>query len=628
MDIPYGFDCYTFSKNEVKLFERDVIKIKHSFIGPPRKLKNRLPPGVSSPNGQSDLDYVMFTRKNEDYSPEQLRALAEAGRLNVTENYLNKKVFCGIKIQIGISVVANFLQTGLQYRPPIRGKSELVNGSWTGIVGGLTIDHENHNSYEIAFGNFLAYDEEYPYIKFGPFFAIESKLLMLTGSSRAIEASAFGTNMSKEVYLTVALLIIILSVLAAFRVHWQHTKSRAMEEFLNNLIEKTGTGGTQSEQVIDVVTSGGDPASVLSNKQKQKTEVMGPKREEISILHLVLNFLFIYITMLLNKPSVEFDDLIWPKPAGHSQKAQAHWQQYKLQHHNKNYNHERATINRLPKEVWDELPEKYREMIERRRRKKRHLPSTTRVLSYIWSAACLVMASIYSGEMLAVILLHADQNIDTVHQLINSKPPIEPVIRQDDFTYNLMLKSLDENLLRLHKMTKIIPRTEVYTRRFIENVSNRKQALLGDDELIETIYDIYHKYYPLYKSKVTYLQFPISIMYRKDFNSTKESQLRRGIVQIFEMGLIQRWYQAQKDTYIQWYDTYEKKDADKKDSQVRQAIAAADPKYKPLSVRQFESFFRFMIMCKLFAFFVLIMEMIHYKLTHSLEASNEVHYRE
>lgn len=250
-----------------------------------------------------------------------------------------------------------------------------------------------------------------------------------------------------------------------------------------------------------------------------------------------------------------------------------------------------------------------------RARKRKRLPTTVRIVSYLWSAACFVMASIFSGEMLAVILLHTDQNIDTVAQLVNAKPPIEPVIRQDDFTYNLMLKSLDPNMLTLYNMTKIIPRPEVYTRRFIESVSQRKQALLGDDELIETIYEIYHKYFPLYRSKVTYLQYPISIMYRMDLNVSLEAKLRTGMVQMFEMGLIQRWYQAQKDTYIQFYDTYERKKhnsgADPADGAgEQQFMVAAEQKYKPMTLSHFRSFFKLMLVCVLFAFLVLGLEFL------------------
>lgn len=257
----------------------------------------------------------------------------------------------------------------------------------------------------------------------------------------------------------------------------------------------------------------------------------------------------------------------------------------------------------------------------RQKKNRKRLPTSIRVVSYLWSAVCLIMASIYSGEMLAVMLLHADQNVDTISQLINSKPPIEPVIRQDDFTHTLMLNSLDENMLRLYNKTRVIPRAEVYSRKFIESVSERKQALLGDDELIETIYDIYHKYYPLYKSRMTYLQYPISIMYRKDFNSTLERHLRRGMVQMFEMGLIHRWYQAQKDTYIKFYDTYERKASDSKENKDKQAANNSEQKYKPLSMRHFRSFYKAFFYCGLVAFGILAMEIIHHKATSRVKSN-------
>lgn len=583
MDIPYGFDCFAFQNDQIKYFESNLYKVKHStFVSqmlPSDFKKANLEAPPSTTDGQAD--YVKFTRKNEDYPKEQLMALGKAGRLNMTE--IDKKIFCGIKIQIGIGVVTNFLRKGLQYKTPIKGRSELINGSWTGIVQGLTVDKNSPISYDLAFGNFLAWDVEFPYIKFGPFLAIESKLVMLTGSSRRIETSSFGTNITGHIWFTIMSLLLILSLLSSLRIDWQQTKCKHFEEIINQLAEKYGPHNDKTLTVKDL--------RQIHNEDRK------------SLIQMLQDFFFIYFTMLLNKPSHEFDELIWPK-----QSHQCHSRRYR------NYkNEQRDKIDNLP-ESKESLRKNYDTMMKQRMQCKR-LPTSIRILSYLWSAACLVMVSIYSGEMLAVMLLHADQNIDTIVQLINSKPPIEPVIRQDDFTYTLMLRSLDENMLKLHSKTKVLPRAEVYTRQFIENVSARKYALLGDDELIETIYDIYHKYYPLYKSKMTYLQYPISIIYRKDLNVKLEKNLRRGLVQMFEMGLTHRWYQAQKETYIQFYDTYERKTQDIKDLT---ASNNSEQKYKPLSMHHFESFFRAMLYCSLFAFIVLILEIIHYKIKTNL----------
>lgn len=527
MDIPYGFDCFAFHRNEIKYFAHNLNSVQRSVLMTPLKQ-------VAAADTTSGLaDFVRFTRKNEDYPKEQILALGRANRLNMAE--IDKRLFCGIKIQIGIGVITNFLRRGLQYKPPIRGRSELINGSWTGIMRGLTIGREAPESYDLALGNFLAWDEEFEHIKFGPFFAVESKLVFLTGSSRRIETSSFGTNMTRDIWIIILTFLVVLSLLAGLHIDWQH---RARDK-----------------------------------AREQETE--RPRREaRASFLRMISDFFFIYFTMLLSKPSHEFDELIWPRA------------------HQDDLDSSQAA-NR-PKRV--------------------KLPSSIRALSYVWSAACLVLASIYSGEMLAVMLLHTDQNIDTIVQLINSKPPIEPVIRQDDFTHNLMLKSLDQNMLKLHNMTRLIPRAEVYTREFIESVSERKVALLGDDELIETIYDLYHKYYPLYKSKVTYLQFPISIMYRKDLNATLERKLRRGIVQIFEMGLVDRWYEAQKETYIKFYDTYERNKTNDRNLNSN-GPTSSEQKYKPLSMHHFNSFFRAMLYCFLLALLVLVTEFAHYRLS-------------
>lgn len=596
MDIPYGFDCYAFSQNEVKYFESNILRAKSSVMLPYNYSRPRSEYEEELPN----RDYIKFTRKNEYYTNEQLDALARAGRANITE--FNKQTFCGIKIQIGIGVVTNFLKKGMQYRRPNKGRSQLINGTWDGIVSGLTVDRHADNSYDMAFGNFLAYDEEFPYLKFGPFFTLESKLVVLSGSPRRVATSSFGTNIQSEIWFTILLLMLILSLLACLRVHWQDTKHRAFESIIRDLSNKCkeprrplGSSKSESPDNISLLHTAAEP----------------PER---GILHMLHNFFFIYFTMILNKPSHEFDDLIWPK---HQQKIEKHlMHNHRIKHPGKHsdmfYNEirmpefEGEKFYRILEE--NESLKKHYEQMNSRKKLHKKLPTSIRVLSYLWSAASLVMASIYSGEMLAVILLHADQNIDNIAQLINSKPTIEPVIRQDDFTYNLMLKSLDPNMIALHNMTKIIPRPEVYTRRFIEKVSERKQALLGDDELIETIYDIYHKYFPLYKSKVTYLQYPISIMYRKDLNESLEIPLRRGMVQMFEMGLIHRWYQAQKETYINFYDTYEKKNyADTLDTT---SSVYSDQKYKPLSMYHFQSFFRTMLICFSFAFVVLILEVV------------------
>jgi len=587
MEIPYGFDCYAFKDHEIKYFESNILGVKSANLVPYNRnysTSENAHRGYLDPvSGKQLASYVRFTRKNEYYSSEQLNALTQAGRLNASE--IGKQIFCGIKIQIGIGVVTNFMRMGLQYRRPNPGWSELINGSWTGIVSGLTVDRDAINSYDFAFGNFLAYDEEFPYMKFGPFFAVESKLVMLTGSSRRIEASSFGTNIRSEIYLTITILLLVLSILASFRVHWQHTKRRALDTAIEQLVARQELGDRDL----------GRPSHEASHQGSG----------ESGLFYMAQNFFFIYLTMLLNKPSLEFDDYVWPqhRDAIHKHKRPA--------------THLAKDANRIRKllEGHEHLQRHYDSMIARNKTRK-PLPTSIRIVSYLWSAASFIMASIYSGEMLAVILLHADQNIDTVAQLINSKPFIEPVIRQDDFTYNLMLKSLDKNLLTLHNLTKIIPRPEVYSRRFIERVSQRKQALLGDDELIETIYDIYHKYFPLYKSKITYLQYPISVMYRKDLNATLEEQLRRGLVQLFEMGLIHRWYQAQKETYIKFYDTYEKKvDPSEIGLAEEAAASSSNQKYKPLSVQHFASFYKLMFFCILFALLVLILEIVHHRLT-------------
>lgn len=577
MDIPYGFDCYSFRKNEIKYLDDSIKRAKSSLImSYNRNITTSMAhQGYVDPlSGQSIPGYVKFTRKNEHYTKEQVEALTRAGRL--LPNETKSQIFCGIKIQIGMGVVTSFLRRGLQYRPPNPGRAELINGSWTGIVSGLTVDLDAPNSYDIAFGNFLAYDEEFPYLKFGPFIALESKLVILTGSSRRIESSSFGTNIDAEIWQAIISFMLILSLLASFRVHWQHSKRRRL---LMNL-------SRQQYQLNDSTKDQRDSASAQETLDGEK-----------SIITMVVDFFFIYFTMLLNKPCLEFDDLIWPKQDHHH-------------HHRPSLTHDKVKtpVDQLERSQ-DLLAGTLRENELRKVRKRKRLPTSVRIVSYLWSAACFVMASIFSGEMLAVILLHTDQNIDTVSQLINVRPQIEPVIRQDDFTYNLMLKSLDPNMLTLYNMTKIIPRPEVYTRRFIESVSQRKQALLGDDELIETIYEIYHKYFPLYRSKVTYLQYPISIMYRMDLNRTLERKLRSGMVQMFEMGLIQRWYQAQKETYIQFYDTYEKKKYNSADPNGTNFVAA-EPKYKPMTLSHFRSFFKLMLICVLFAFAVLVLELI------------------
>lgn len=536
MDIPYGFDCYAFTSNELKYFEPNIIGSKSLGVIPystniralevqqtyfDNGTKTRLP------------GYIRFTRKNEDYPREQLLAFSEAGRLNLSD--FGKKIFCGIKIQLGIGVVTNFLRKGLLYRTPNKGKAELKNGTWTGIVSGLTVDQDAPNSYDVAFGNFLAWDEEYPYMKFGPFFAVESKLVLLTGSSRHIETSSFGTNIGTSIWLVILVLVLSLSVLASVRSNWANRKRQQLDQL------------DKFSKYAAMDSSEAHPARIWA------------------LLICIIDYMFIYFTMLLNKPSVEFDNKVWPKSSNRTD----------------------------PKSIADSSCER--------------LTTSIRALSYLWSAACFVMVSIYSGELLAVILLRTDQNIDTVSQLVYSKPPIEPVIRSDDFTYNLMLKSQDENMLELHNKTRLIDRQEVYTTEFMEKISDRKIALLGDDELIETIYDIYHKSYPLYRSKTAYLQYPISIMYRKDFSPQLELKLRRGVVQAFETGLIQRWYQAQKDTYIQFYNKYQKKSS----QESLGGQSNSGDKYKPLSMAHFASFLRLMAICIGFAHLVLVLELLH-----------------
>lgn len=582
MDIPYGFDCYGFKPFEMKKFHSDIRTLRSSLDiqGNLNVSQSMAHKGWEFNNNSRHTikvpSYVRFTRKNEEYTREQLRSLTLAGRLEPNE--IGKQIFCGTKIQIGLGVVTNFLQMGLQYRKPIKGRAELVNGTWRGIVSGLTMDPDQQTSYDMAFGNFLAYDEEFPDMKFGPFYAIESKLVLLTGRSHRVEASSFGTNINSQLWALILALVLILSFLASFLVEWQQTKHQILDREILSRLESRNT-----------LTDG------FELLEQGETEIHG------GILQMIQNFSFIYFAMLVNKPSLEFDNLVWPKRS-----PQIRSYLRILGHYLENHpDFERAF------EGNSSLLRHYKHLVTGQ--KRTILPTCIRVVSYIWSAACLIMGSVYSGEMLAVILLHGDQNIDTISQLINSRPTIEPVIRQDDFTYNLMLKSLDKNMLKLHNMTKIIERPEVYTRQFIESVSARKRALLGDDELIETVYEIYSQHFPLYRSKTTYLQYPISIMYRNDLNKTLERELRRGLVQIFEMGLLHRWNEAQKETYIKFYEG----EIDNKNdtSGINQNVGNSDQKYKPLSVNNFKSFFKLMVFCNLVAAVVLLIEITHFKLS-------------
>lgn len=581
MNIPYGFDCYAFTPFEMKQFESNILQTKTSITIPGHLnvSQAKAHQGWYSNDtalGIGDIpSYVRFTRKNEDYTKDQLKSLTLAGRLD--QNELGKQIFCGTKIQIGIAVVTNFLQMGLQYRRPIKGRAELINGTWRGIVSGLTENPDKATSYDMAFGNFLAYDEEFPDMKFGPFYAIESKLVLLTGSSRRVEASAFGTNIDPHLWVLILTLVLILSFLASFLVHWQQTKYRILDNQIRFELKRHG--------LVD---------KVVESLENEEIERQG------SVLNMIQNFSFIYFAMLLNKPCVEFDNLIWPR---HSARLKV--QLHRIANYIENHEQFRLSLSRNVR-----LMKHYKQLVTDRHRSL--LPTSIRSLSYIWSAACFVMGSIYSGEMLAVILLHTDQNIDTITQLIHSKPAIEPVIRQDDFTYNLMLKSPDKNMLHLHNMTTIIERPEVYTRSFIESVSERKRALLGDDELIETIYDIYSQHFPLYRSKTAYLQYPISIMYRKDLNASVESELRRGLVQVFEMGLLQRWNQAQKETYINFYEGEIKRTNET--GYNNQASSNSAEKYKPLSVNHFQSFFKLMSLCIIASSVVLAIEIVHHRL--------------
>lgn len=609
MDVPYGFDCYAFSPFEMQRFEPNLQRVRQSLVlGPQLNItrdqahRGFLESGVPR--------YIRFTRKNEDYSREQLQILTQAGRLNNAQQLesSNKQIFCGTKIQLAIGIVTNFLQMGLQYRRPIKGRPVIVNGSWRGIVSGLTENADKASSYDMAFGNFLAYDEEFPDMKFGPFYAIESKLVLLTGSARRIEASSFGTNINFQLWLIVLALMFILALLASLLIHWQQEKYRILDEATRVLMKRLQINAT---------------LEVIFEDHSSQGRLGG-------VGHLMSNFFFIYFTMLLNKPSIEFDDLIWPR---FTRNVFKHLKNNKPTHSAQNDSDESSHdrfVDELKKlngvhggENNNQLLMHYHELVHNSNRPwRRMIPGSIRAISYIWSASCFIMASIYSGEMLAVILLHTDQNIDTINQLISAQPPIEPVIRQDDFIYNLMLKSLDVNMLKLHNMTNFIDRREVYSRKFIESVSKREKALLGDDELIETIYDIYSHEFPLYRSKTTYLQYPISIMYRKDLSLPLELQLRRGLVQIFEMGLLHRWNQAQKETLFNFIDKENKRETqgqqnnnnNNTNSDETSELWNSEQKYKPLSVSHFKSLFKLILFIILVAFIILLWEIIFFHL--------------
>lgn len=732
MRIPYGFDCYAFSPFEVKYQKRGTKELSSAGIA--------LHPTTARTNntGSSKLDadksknspvhnsnsiddslavqpYVRFTRKNEDYTENQIEWLAAAGRISRSEvGTKNKKLFCGIKIQIGTAVVTNFLHTGLQYRRPVPGYSKLINKTWTGIVSGLTNDVNSEKSYDIAFGNFLAYAEEFPYLKFGPFFAVESKLVILTGSARSIQAATFGTNIDAPVWISVLSLILVLSLLASFRVNskWKHAQTNFNKSHVfnhhaynysssntcSNNIDNNSNKETYNQRQLDKCKMTGRRLEFVENLNcesnnklcyKQQQHAMmennntkasrhyyygryddddgddddyyyyhGDASKQLKYLEEQLNkqrnllstfqsYVFIYITMLLNKPSVEFDNVVWFKlNRSYSKRSVSHSKGgLSIQNDQRNRQHDahvheighlaksdtssRQASSITSKKIEHQSDDEQRlkankelhgrlNEVKRLIKRGKKLPTTIRIISYLWSITCFLMVTIYSGEMLAVILLKTEVNVDTIAQLINSKPLIQPVIRQDDFTYNLMLDSLDINMLKLHNLTKVIPRSEVYTRSFIAQLSNRKLALLGDDELIETIYDTYHREFPLYKSKTTYLQFPISIIYRNDLNVTLERKLRKGIKQIFEMGLINQWYAAQKEAYMGFYNQKQtsskaknKDKVDESDKETEPNSNLSDYGYKSLSINHFKSIISFLVWCAIFSVITLAVEIIY-----------------
>lgn len=500
--LPFGFDCYIFKPDEIRPFNQLV--------------------NNNDTNALDSNYYLRFTRNFEPYNQFQKELLIYAGRMKQGELNGDKQLFCGSKIQLGITVVKNFLKLGLQFKKRIPGRTEFINGTWTGIVSGLTDPIEANHSYDIAFGNFLAYDEEVPYLKFGPFYAVEHNLVLLTGSARSVLRSSFATNVHNKVWICILISILLLSLLASY--------------------ELSGT-----------------------KKSKHKNN---NKCKIINMAYL-MNFqamIFVYYTLALNKPSMEYVTLVFRQKC--------------------NY---------------------------------------VRLMSFLWSTACIIIATIYSGSLLAVILINADQNIDSIDQLLKIEAPMpQPVMRHDDFAYKLMKKSTDANIIKLHNMTKLIPRPEVYTREFIHALSKRYYVLLGDDELIETIYDTYKHYYDLHIAKTTYLQFPISIMYRKEINSDLEYKLRNGIVQIFETGVYQRWSRAQKEAYIRFYtnntangnlqESFDQQHRHHNSKSLKVTRKSKDSSmftYRAMSMSHFESFFNLLLYGLLLSLMILLMEIIY-----------------
>lgn len=562
MDIPYGFDCYTFADKEVKRFDRrDMVTVREAHMLSNNVSSREAHAGLAlADDGRRVGPYVTFARKKEHYTSEQLDTLTRAGRVDAGELATGKQVFCGIKIQIGVGSITGFVGSGLQFKRPHTIRSEFVNGTWTGIVGGLTKPTQQPDGYDMAFGNFFGFHEELPYIKFGPFLHIESKLVLLTGRSSHVETSSFGTNISTDTWCMLILALITMSMLAGL-----HIRSR-------NRLQHTR------------ITKQRDDARTIMAR------LLTEAKEVVRYAH---DFWLIYYTMLLNKPSQEFDEIVWPS----RHLAYVRRRQMRASHYRWHRVMQRAGGN-------TQRPQRPPMVAQPK------VPTSVRALSYLWSAASLVLASIYSGEMLAVILLQTDSNIDTVAQLLEAQPPIEPVIRQDDFIHDLMPKNAD--MVALHNVTRTVSRALVYTPEFIEQVAERKIALLADDELCWTLFNIYGRHYPLYVSRTTYFKYPISLIYRKDLEPRVERALTRGYRQMLEMGLLHRFWAAQQETYMMFYQAANKTKTTKSKQSASAAPAkqAAEQKYKPMSMAHFASFAQLMLACIAFAFVVLGLELL------------------
>ena len=148
--------------------------------------------------------------------------------------------------------------------------------------------------------------------------------------------------------------------------------------------------------------------------------------------------------------------------------------------------------------------------------------STIRILISTWLMTSLIISMILKNEILASLLATRDNNIDSIHELINTK--INAIVDGNSYFYKTFKEECVGKPIRIEP----VEYKEIYSEKTLFNILKGTHALIYVQHRLNHIYMINYKY-PLHLSKSksgTYLLLRGFIM-KKSIDKEIENKIKK-----------------------------------------------------------------------------------------------------